>query len=85
MKVRIEVGQEDIDQGCKASASYCPIARAVGRVIRGPVSVGAIWITLEDSTVYLTDEARQWVWDFDNDRDVEPFSFEIDVPEEATP
>jgi hypothetical protein len=73
MKIRIDVTQDDIANGVKASANLCPIARALKRMVVGPVRVRADNITLGGQTIYSSRRIRQFIRRFDANRhNVEP-------------
>ena len=86
--MKIEVTQDLIDKGVKGDCSACPVALAfllhpeVGRVAIGP---GTLDIDLNVppfvwSTEELPSKVDDWMADFDMGGQVEPFSFEIEVP-----
>lgn len=52
--MRIQVTQDDIEQGCRAVAENCPIARAVIRATGIPYA----WVCTVFIAVYATDEDR---------------------------
>lgn len=66
--------------GGKRQSLCCPIALAVRRVIPG-AAVGITGISLPDGRrVPLPERAIAVVQDFDNDMEVQPFTFEIQLP-----
>ena len=95
MKRTITVLQDDIDNGAMRSTDDCPIALAATRdladLLLEGVSVGSSAITLWPSVInslkshsqgLLPEEAEEFVVRFDNSLSVEPFKFEIEIPEE---
>jgi hypothetical protein len=81
-KITIDVTQDDIKEGEKASAEFCPIACAVRRLF--PDSYIRVDDLLEvgpddsdkDSEYYdLPESALEFIHNFDIGRHVEPFSF----------
>lgn len=91
MKRTVTVLQDDIDNGTKADASQCAIARAVKRDLAdllepghfvGVSSVGLnLWSApaVYTHTANLPAEARQFVEAFDLGQVVEPFKFEVSL------
>ena len=78
--IHVEVTQEDIEQASRASASTCPIARAVKRATgANRVTVyDAILIDGEDFEKYHTPpEAFEWLKRYDDGHKVEPISFTL--------
>lgn len=85
MKHTITVTAEDIAQGLRLSPSACPIAKAVYRATDWAVLVdGTNLLTGGDGTVKLPTEAQTFINRFDNGMLVVPFSFEVNLPDEAT-
>jgi hypothetical protein len=83
--MKIKVTQEDIDNGQRKSCSCCPVALAMKRVLDIDVKVGDNKFVLTSSDEFtileLPKEARIFIDAFDNDELVEPFEFEINLPE----
>lgn len=87
--MRITVTQEHIDKGLPGMTDECPIALAVK-------ALGYDRVCVDDESVeasrgegrlfygYLSDEATQFVHDFDGEIDVEPFTFEALGDEERS-
>jgi hypothetical protein len=88
MTLTIEVTQEDIDNGQKCDANYCPIALAVRQTVknyRQYLSVQPTVMYVDDGKVIreykMPAVAEQFVRLFDDDEDVEPFTFTADLKE----
>jgi hypothetical protein len=86
--VRIEVTQADIEEG-QVDCEFCPIALAIKRTmletyaIAPYVSVDEYRITIGGWYTAQTDDIQDFVEDFDNTDDpVEPFSFDLDLPDD---
>lgn len=81
-KVFIEVTQSDIDGGVKGCNFQCPIACAVRRkcvaVSDVMVDRDSIWLAGSDESSVSHDQSS-FIKDFDNERPVHPFTFELDV------
>jgi hypothetical protein len=87
MKRKISVTQEDIDRGVRSHAGWCPIARAIKRTLFGKpgaplipdadVKVGHYAVDIQDGRAYLPQEAVEFIQDFDVDRPVKPFEFDL--------
>jgi hypothetical protein len=86
MEVVIRVSRDDIRKGKIESSEYCPIARAVKRmVIKGTkVSVCQDVIDLKnealDSDENLSNPEESFVRRFDNGEKVSPMEFTLDIP-----
>lgn len=88
--VQVTVTQDDIDQGVRASAAQCPVARAIKRVLQAVVAVGTNDVVLvsvlgdvRTDRVLLPESVTDWIHDYDLDRKTmyTPFSFTLlDVP-----
>ena len=82
--MKINVTQEDIDQGVPLSVLSCPVALAVRRAFGVHyASVGPVFITVEESvndfdTYDTPANVSTFIEDFDTDQaTVQPFSFEL--------
>jgi len=75
--VKIEVTQEDINYGVRASRFFCPIAIATKRVSGRSVVVhgGCIW-EYGKIVAWLPDEAYHWYLKYDSGAIMEPIAFE---------
>lgn len=86
MKVRNEVTLDDIIEGLTCSVFHCPIARAVKRNFPAyEVEVDYEYVRLEKGakqfTFRLPPEAVAFIDAFDAQQHVEPFSFDLMLPE----
>ena len=85
MKHRVSVEQKHIDRGVPSTDSLCPIALAMGSLGLKEVSVsgGMVWYISENyDNVFkcvLPKEAKQFMHDFDDRKEVKPFIFETHV------
>ena len=84
--VRVQVTQQDIDAGCH-DGSNCPCARAARRVLPGfpriRFGIRAWW--LDDRTgpaLPYPAEVADWIDRYDYRKPVEPFEFDLDVPDD---
>jgi hypothetical protein len=78
--VRIEVTQDDIDNGSACDVCACPIALACLRAGLKDVSVCDASLDWKEKIPTPT-VAVEFIFAFDSGRDVKPFSFEIEVAE----
>lgn len=84
----IFVTEEDIAEGISRSCEFCPIANAIQRQTPWKYAVVLLSCVFECESkradlhgrVDLPESACDFIRDFDADRPVSPFSFEIDVP-----
>ncbi len=73
----ISVTQQDIENGVDCDTQCCPIALAIYRVA-GQCTVGKHSVEFASGgRVPLPWCAQQFIRDFDHERDVEPFEFEL--------
>lgn len=80
-KVRISVTQSDIKRGIPEKGSVCPIALSIKRklklkdfyVLPSAVINGEDNVRIAD----LPKEARDFIYAFDRNKEVSPFSFDI--------
>ena len=84
--MKIQVTQQDIDNGLKGLCTHCPVALAFKRVIQGgSVEVGdAAYIfpyNFDGPTVMITlpEFVHKFIRAFDSGNKVEPFEFECEV------
>jgi hypothetical protein len=78
--MKIIVTAEDIKEGLRVSAEYCPIALAAQRagLCEYPL-VGERRITCLHAVYRLPIEACNFIFAFDRYEAVEPFEFDIDI------
>ena len=92
--MKIDVTQQDIDQGVRCEYRNCPIALALMRELGRYVSVvsdqwyddGPLEQPFENYSNHglpLPEAAQQFVKAFDHSEAVEPFSFEIEYSHEC--
>lgn len=86
--MRIRVEQRHIDAGAKGSSALnCPIGLAVmDATRRRHVGVGFLSVNIYDGahghiklSAKMPDEARRFVVDFEHDRPVSPFEFDLAI------
>jgi hypothetical protein len=83
MRITIDVTADDIANGVRGRCSTCPVALAVRRVPGlEKWEVGGMSAFYGASSFPLPCAASRFIMDFDGGRPVEPFSFEVDVPDE---
>lgn len=82
--MKIQINQEDIDNGLKKSCTECPIARAFYRITNIKdfnVTCGTIIVFYPPYNRHLhikiPPEAKEFIYNFDNNMPVKPFEFEI--------
>lgn len=81
----IEITEKDIKDGYPKNIQYCPLGLAAHRVFSTRVMVDGARLYVYDSRnieiVYtLPEEISNWVSDYDNGKDVNPVSFELEEP-----
>ncbi len=81
---KISVTQECIDDGRVWDDTCCPIALAIQGVTLAdiPVSVGMMKICIGTEVISTPKDAARFIDKFDLSAPVEPFVFEIEIPEE---
>lgn len=79
--MNIKVTQNHIDRGKPADSKCCPIALAVKETIGLPIEVGAYDFTICGEVFELPSLAYRFVRGFDRAWEVEPFEFNLEVPE----
>ena len=78
---KINVTARDIKYGKPRNSYFCPVARAIKRRIHDSnVQVTPEWCHIDYKKIYFPDEVNVFITAFDNYQKVEPFSFEIDIP-----
>lgn len=90
VRVTVEVTAEDIQEGFPKSMCFCPIARAISRVVKATtkvrVGIGYCKIMMNNfnSLITLPEITKKFVLDFDHGPGpYKPFSFEMELPEYA--
>jgi uncharacterized protein YbaR (Trm112 family) len=92
MLATIEITSDDIMHGKARSCYQCPLAKAFGRVLRlkymanvgstVTIEVRGRFRPLKDGvTLFLPDDIRRWIVDFDDRDDCAPFAFRIEIPD----
>ena len=80
----IEVTQEDIDNGEPGGIYSCPIAESLKREFGSSICVvGQKTCTVGSATIWLSDNVTRFINDFDNGEPVQPFSFLLEVEDDA--
>jgi hypothetical protein len=91
--MKIKVTQEDIQQGYRGQATNCPVALAVGRILHRPIGDIIIspilddwWVSIypEETRHTLPKEVGLKIGVYDRYSEMEPFEFELDVPNNTT-
>jgi hypothetical protein len=78
MTIKIEVTQEDIDNGFRASSLGCPIARAVNRVFKtNNAAVLDLVLSVNNRGWHMPEVATEFVHNFDAGKPVKPFVLEL--------
>lgn len=78
----VEVTLEDIRLGQKQNCQHCPVARALWRAmpIEGKFIFVGVWnVQLRDKEYPLPEVVSRFIRDFDSGKNVEPFSFELEL------
>ncbi len=88
--IKIEVTQDDIDNGLQGNCISCPIGRAINRLLNqnyfGRATYDLVKIHSKPScgVVYVYPmpiHGGNFITSFDKCYKVKPFSFDIDIPE----
>jgi hypothetical protein len=88
--IRVEVTADDIAKGGAMSCGNCPVARALTRLgVKVEVFGAGVDFYVKGTVGYgdyigyavLPVEAREFIHAFDTDREVAPFTFEIELPD----
>lgn len=89
MKIKIEVTQKDIDSGVESDVEACPVWRGVRRVVKRGMRVLVDHISIDLringmwEELFTPQRAINFMKRFDDGRAVKPFSFDLDIPEDA--
>jgi hypothetical protein len=85
MRTRVEVTAEDIEKGSRCNGWNCPVHRGLWRATGQTWNVYSSWaIAVEPQprrTISLPSEAIVFNNRFDGGLPVQPFTFEVDIPE----
>lgn len=86
--MRIEVTEEDIQYGCRCDPDCCPVGRALSRAGLAHLGVLGTAVRVECQRqevvlLVLPEEVQNWILCFDGYGPVSPFSFELELPQEA--
>lgn len=78
----INVTQEHIKQGCRVNCAKCPVALALKERTGDLWLVGGSYIRRNghNDLIELPAVVTQWILDFDDGIEVQPFSFELEIP-----
>ena len=82
MKITIDVTSDDIAGGKRLACEKCPVALAVSRRVVGTASVSKFYISIDGFLVKQPPTVKSFIRDFDNQRTVKPFSFDLKLPAE---
>ena len=80
--IRVQVTQEDIDQGEADNCFDCPVALALKRVTGAVIEVNNSFAIVDGVAIRLPPTVEIWIANFDyNGPDaVKPFSFSLELP-----
>lgn len=88
MKIKINVTQKDIDEGVRYNCLKCPIARAMRRhkQLKDSVVTGGCYKLIGHAYEFhaLPLRVQNFVFLFDAQKPVKPFTFRVEVPDEVT-
>ncbi len=76
MSEKIQITQQDIDNGRKDHVAGCPIALGLNQEFAYEISVSG-WICIGKDYYQATPELRRWIYDFDRDKPVKPITIEL--------
>lgn len=83
--MKIKVTQADIDAGEMQNCHWCPISHAVRRAYpESKVRIGNLTMAVDNKGYDLPVEAKYFIGEFDADRPVTPFEFEINENQSNT-
>jgi hypothetical protein len=80
-KVTVEVTQDDINKGKRRCCESCAITLALTRAFGKKTEAAISCFSNEDGIGALPSKAVAFIWDFDDMKHVEPFTFEVKRPE----
>ena len=75
--MKIQVTQNDIDNGRSDNCKYCPVALAINRIFPGFVAVRSLTITVGEDKFPIGIPVWKFVRKFDTGCAVQPFEFEL--------
>lgn len=78
--MNIEVTQADIDEGDACNCRECPVALAIARAVGVEVRVEYLRVFIKEKIIHLPEQAVDFIDDFDSERPVKPFSFDLAYP-----
>lgn len=82
MTIKVEVTKEDIANGERENSCKCPVALALSR-LGTDVSVGngeiGFWLGDKYRLIEIPDMVDDFITQFDNGKEVEPFEFTLNV------
>ncbi len=83
--MKIEVTQQDIEQGRRCDPDCCPVGRALSRAGVTHLGVSGTVVVSDDgdrhaSFLMLPEEVRDWILRFDECEPVNPITFELVLP-----
>jgi hypothetical protein len=87
--ITVNVTQKNIDEGKHHQCQFCPIAKALQDKGYPLAQVRTYYIDLYgpvtkmDQVLDTTKEIRSFITKFDNSEAVQPFTFELEVPDAA--
>lgn len=80
MRIVVNVTEEDIKNGKRCAPDSCPISLAIKRTIgEGTiVKTGRAWITVNGKDFYHSKKTMDFVRNFDREKLVTPFKFQLE-------
>ena len=86
--MKIQITQQDIDNGMKDYVAGCAIALGLKQEFAYEISVSGWWIWIGKDYYRATPEVRRWISGFDRDKPVKPITIELvqaHIPKEDYP
>jgi hypothetical protein len=87
MKITIKVSKNDIEAGMRSDCKSCPVALAIARRLKkkfrpavGSMDFVVIGPDCMSPDVYLSEDVRRFIRNFDLGLNVEPFTFKTEIP-----
>lgn len=81
--ITVKVTQEDIQTGAKDNCYRCPIALALNRALKKPVTCWTYTYTIHNISYTLPSVVSRFIVGFDGGDLVKPFEFQIESPQES--